>query len=74
MRERMAAQKEFMRPCRQRERAREDHPGERAAFKRIKWYLYASNRRMILERRITRLYGCKTSWPGILENAKYRNV
>lgn len=36
--------------------------------------LRAQERRMRRERYVTAMYGCKTSWPRILDHAKYTSV
>jgi hypothetical protein len=52
-------------------REREREAREKPAFKRISWYLYAADRRMREERRITAFFGCKTSWVRIEAAGKY---
>jgi hypothetical protein len=41
------------------------------AFVAMDRYLYHSKRRMKLERYITAMFGCKTSWPRIEDHGKY---
>jgi hypothetical protein len=43
-------------------------------FNRMRWYLHSSERRLRLEREVTAFYGCRTSWPLVLEAAKYYHV
>jgi hypothetical protein len=78
MRQRQADARRAPAVQRQREREQQAWESARAERRRIGYafvamgcYLRASERRMKLERYVTALWGCKTSWRRIEEHGKY---